>query len=88
MRIHLTYFTPNTKAELEDIVKELSTILPKSEIVNLFLERFDANKIYTVYNIDISSKLESAIKKTLEYDIDTEYLLHFICDIIDGSNES
>lgn len=88
MKLYLTYFTNSTKDELEDVINELSTILPKDEIVNLFVEHFDANALLQVYDIDISSKLEIAIKKTLQYAIDTEALIYFIFDVLDGSIES
>lgn len=88
MKLYLTYFTNSTKDELEDVINELSTILPKDEIVNLFVEHFDANTLLQVYDIDISSKLEIAIMKTLQYAIDTEALIYFIFDVLDGSIES
>ncbi len=88
MKLYLTYFTNSTKDELEDVIKDLSTILPRDEIVNLFVEHFDADSIFTHYGVDITSKLEASVKKTLEYAIDTEALIYFIDDVIDRSNET
>ena len=87
MKLYLTYFTGRTRDEFADVIEELNTILPKDEIVNLFVEHFDANKIFIDYNVNITSKLETAIKESLKYAIDTEALIYFIYDVIDGSNE-
>lgn len=87
-RYPLTYFTNSTKAELEDIVLDLNSILPRYEIANLFVENFNPDALFQVYGIDVTNKLELAIKKTLQYDIDTEMLIRFIYDVIDRSNET
>lgn len=83
----LTYFTSRNQAELDEIITDLHTILPKGEIVNLFVERFDPNKILSTYGVAITSKLEEAVRKTLQYDIDTEMLIRYIFDKIERGIE-
>ena len=82
----LTYFTNSTRDEFVDIIRDLSTILPKDDIVSLFVERFDANYLFTTYDIAVTPKLESSIKKTLDYAIDTEMLIRFIFDTIEETS--
>ena len=47
----LTYFTNSTKAELEDIVLDLKPILPRYEIANLFVEKFNPDALFQVYGV-------------------------------------
>lgn len=79
----LTYFTNRTLAELDDIILDLKTILPKGEIVNLFIEKFDPNTFQSVYDICVSDSLEKSVKKTLKYAIDTEMLIRYIFDKVE-----
>ena len=79
----LTYFTNRTLAELDDIILDLKTILPKGEIVNLFIEKFDPNTFQSVYDIYVSDSLEKSVKKTLKYAIDTEMLIRYIFDKVE-----
>lgn len=79
----LTYFTNSNIEELNDVIADLHTILPKDDIVNLFVEKFNPNTILTNYGVGITSKLETAIRKTLEYDIDTEMFIRYIFNIIE-----
>lgn len=83
----LTYFTGRNQAELDEIIADLHTILPKDEIVNLFIERFNPDVILSNYGVAITDKLEEAIRKTLQYDIDTEMLIRYIFDKIDRGIE-
>lgn len=78
----LTYFTSQTKAELDDIIEDMVGTIPNDDIVKLFIEKFDANALYKEYEISITNKLEWAIEHTLQYDIDTEMLILHIRDII------
>lgn len=82
----LTYFTSRTIAELDEIIDSLKTILPKGEIVNLFIEKFNASSL-SAYGIEVSDKLIWAIKHTLQYAIDTEMLVDYIFDKIDRGDE-
>ena len=78
----LTYFTNQTKAELDDIIEDMVGTIPNDDIVKLFIEKFDANALYETHEIAITDKLEWAIKHTLQYDIDTEMLILHIRDKI------
>ncbi len=82
----LTYFTNKTIDELDTIVDRLKTILPKGEIVNLFVERFTPS-ILSEYQITMSDKLVWAVNHTLQYAIDTEMLIRYIFDKIDRGDE-
>lgn len=82
----LTYFTNRTIDELDTIVDRLKTILPKGEIVNLFVERFTPS-ILSEYQITMSDKLVWAVNHTLQYAIDTEMLIRYIFDKIDRGDE-
>lgn len=73
----LTYFTYSTKAELDTILSDLQTILPKGEIVNLFIEGFSP-EAFKPYGIEVSDKLIWAMEHTLKYAIDTEELIKYI----------
>lgn len=74
----LTYFTNKTRDELDVIIEDLHTTLPKEEIANLFIEKFDADKLFDVYHIAVTDKFILAIKHTLKYAIDTEMLIRYI----------
>lgn len=74
----LTYFTNKTQDELDIIIEDLHTTLPKEDIANLFIEKFDADKLFEVYHIAVTDKFISAIKSTLKYAIDTEMLIRYI----------
>ena len=87
MDTYLTYFTNRNRDELDEVITDLHTILPKGEIVNLFVEHFNPNEIYAKYKVAITDKLESAIRKTLQYDIDTEMMIRYIFNQIDRGNE-
>lgn len=82
----LTYFTNKTIDELDTIIDRLKTILPKGEIVNLFVERFTPT-ILSEYQITMSDKLVWAVNHTLQYAIDTEMLIRYIFDKIDRGDE-
>lgn len=82
----LTYFTNKTIDELDTIIDRLKTILPKGEIVNLFVERFTPS-ILSEYQITMSDKLVWAVNHTLQYAIDTEMLIRYIFDKIDRGDE-
>ena len=82
----LTYFTNKTIDELDTIVDRLKTILPKGEIVNLFVERFTPS-ILSEYQITMSDKLVWAVNHTVQYAIDTEMLIRYIFDKIDRGDE-
>jgi len=74
----LTYFTNRTRDELDDIIVDLKAILPKGEIANLFVERFDPNILQSTYDIWVSDSLVKSVKQTLKYAIDTEMLIRYI----------
>lgn len=87
----LTYFTNRTKDEFTSVILDLQSILSKdfknkdrliNRIVNLFVERFDSDHLLSKYKISISDKLEKAIKQTLNYAIDTEMMIRYICTIL------
>jgi hypothetical protein len=73
----LTYFTNSTRAELDTIIDDLHTILPKGEIVNLFVENFNKSS-FNLYGVSITDKLVWAVEHTLKYAIDTEMLINYI----------
>ena len=79
----LTYFTNKTKDELDVIIEDLHTILPKEDIAALFVEKFDADKLFEVYNIAVTNKFIASIKNTLKYAIDTEMLIRYIYDKVE-----
>lgn len=79
----LTYFTNRTKDELDDIIIDLKAILPKVEIANLFIEKFDPNLLQSTYDIWVSDSLVKSVKQTLQYAIDTEMLIRYIFDKIE-----
>lgn len=83
----LTYFTNRTKDELDGVLEDLSTILPKGEIVNLFVEKFNPDLLYKKYKIALTDKLISSVKKTLQYAIDTELMIRYISNKLDRGNE-
>lgn len=78
----LTYFTHSTRSELDAIIDDLHTILPKGEIVNLFIEKFDKAN-FSEYGVDITDKLVWAVEHTLKYAIDTEMLIMYIFNRIE-----
>lgn len=78
----LTYFTSQTKAELEDIIKDLVGKISDDDIIKLFIENFDINTLHDEYQISVTNKFEWAVKHTLKYAIDTEMLILYIRDII------
>ena len=80
---YLTYFTNSTRAEFDDIVCDLKEKLPKNEIANLFIEKFNPNTLHDVYGIAITDKLEWAINHTLNHAIDTEMFIRYMFDKID-----
>ena len=82
----LTYFTNRTRDELDDIIVDLKTILPKGEIVNLFIEKFNPDTFESTYDIYVSDKLEKSVKQTLKYAIDTEMLIRYIFDKIEETS--
>ena len=79
----LTYFTHKTLSELDEIIDALKDSLPKEEIANLLIEKFDANKLGEISGVSVSDKFELAIKHTLNYAIDTELLIRYIYDKVD-----
>lgn len=83
----LTYFTNRTKDELDEVLEDLSTILPKGEIVNLFVEKFNPDLLYKKYKIALTDKLINSVKKTLQYAIDTELMIRYISNKLDRGNE-
>lgn len=74
----LTYFSHRTSDELDVIIEDLRTSLTKEEIVKLFIENFDAEKLYDNYHIAVTDKFVEAIKRTSEYAIDMEILINYI----------
>ena len=91
----LTYFTNKTLDELVTIVLDLKSQLSKhyrnkdrlaNKIASLFVEKFDCSHLLCEYNISVSEKLEKSIKQTLLYAIDTELLIRYIYNIIDGDD--
>lgn len=77
-RYLLTYFTNQTLDELDTVIEELRTTLPKEDIVNLFIEKFDSEKLYSKYQIEVTDKFVQAINRTNKYAIDTEMLILYI----------
>ena len=82
----LTYFTSRTIDELDDIILDLKSILPKIEIANLFVEKFDPKVFQSNYNIYITDRLEKSITQTLKYAIDTEMLIRYIFDKVEETS--
>lgn len=78
-RYLMTYFTNSTLSELDAVILDLQTILPKGEIVNLFIEKFNKNN-FTKYGVNITDRLAWAVEHTLNYAIDTEMLINYIFD--------
>lgn len=86
LKYPLTYFTSRTIAELDEIINSLKTILPKGEIVNLFIEKFNSDSLLK-YGIEVSNKLVRDVNSTLKHAIDTEMLIYYIFDKIDLGDE-
>lgn len=80
----LTYFTNRTIDELDTIVEDLHTILPKEELARIFVENFDAGQFYMKYKIAVTDKFIWAIEHTLKYAIDTEMLIRYIYSKFDA----
>ena len=79
----LTYFTDKTRSELDTIIEDLYLILPKEDIAALFVEKFDTDKLFELYHIEVTNKFIASIKNTLKYAIDTEMLIRYIYDKVE-----
>ena len=82
----LTYFSNSSVDELNTILEDLKDVLPKNDIANLFIDRFDPNVLHDVYGVSITDKLEKAVRKTLEYAIDTEMLVRHIFSVVESED--
>lgn len=88
---YLTYFTSRTKEELESIVEDLCSILGRTyedvdslanDIIDIFLNDFDADSFYSMYGIDVSKSFITALYKTLRYNDDTTTFIDYIYNLV------
>lgn len=91
---YLTYFTSRTREELNSIVFDLCSILGETykdadslanEVIDIFLDDFDANNFYSMYGIDVSNSFITALNKTLQYDDDTTVFIDYVYNIVNQS---
>lgn len=84
---YLTYFTSRTKDELNSIIVDLCSILGRSyisidslanKIVDIFVNNFDADSFYAIYNIDVSNGFIAALNKTLQNDADMIAFMDYV----------
>ena len=94
MRNYLTYFTSRTREELNSIVFDLCSILGETyedayslanDIIDIFLNDFDADNFYSMYGIDVSNSFITALDKTLQYDDDTTVFIDYVYNIVNQS---
>ena len=94
MRNYLTYFTSRTREELNSIVFDLCSILGETyedtgslanDIIDIFLNDFDADNFYSMYGIDVSNSFIAALNKTLQYDDDTTVFIDYVYNIVNQS---
>ena len=88
---YLTYFTSRTREELNSIVFDLCSILGETykdadslanEVIDIFLDDFDADNFYSMYGIDVSNSFIAALYKTLQYDDDTTTFIDYIYSLV------
>lgn len=83
--MYLTYFTNKTIDEFNCVLVDLKSHLGINDILYLLVDNFDISN-FKKYKITLSDKLITAIRKTLEYAVDTESMIFHIHNVLEETS--